>query len=453
MTLTTHWFTGWESGNPLQGAVNNTPGALQDLWEWAGSFGSGSLEDADASSTLVRSGRFAYRIAKIGLADSVKFRGHFTPRPGANKWQFWPMGWILEGFAAPANLSNADQYVIARFTDQKTPTDGNKYLGFGFEIVDKDASPITYKPIVFEFNNNDSIAASHAGSVLSVGTTQHFAVVRVDDTSGVTRWFIDGSLDGGSFTAGPTGFTFHEEAISQNSFVGGKGSDAGADLIYDDWASLSNDTLTGQPVETSYGDILYQPTGNEAGLDDFAGSPQAVAKYHNWCNKNRDDASPTDDENTPTAANDYQVSDLADEAGGGGQTVLGVRGIWVCEGGGPFEDALERHTLAARTTGAIKDVALGVQPGNGAWWMGYNMHQTPESTSWGSGATAWAKLNDLDAGVKAEDTTDVQEFYVHAWGKSLTRPSKTPTLTPPMLPALGRRRQYYPRIGAPIASY
>lgn len=408
------WGCGWEGGKLTGPPAVSLEFWAQDCWNTVG-FTGDIFQDADASPPRPpRSGRYAIWWAPAGVADgALFFVGDLVARSA--QYIYYCVGFKLSHFDAPSNLQVNDIYRVTRCA--QTVALGSPYIGHVIQITQITPS-ILFKCIAVNYDGAGAYA-SGAGSGTTTFAPGHadwiWFVIRLNTTTQATAIFVNDTNEGtGDATAGGV---WNGEMLPQSGLTSGKGTDAYAQFIYDDFCVAESTLDTDAPPITT-GIVMYQPDADD-GNTWTVWEGDSINRYRNWDDEN-DEAPLPFDRNAPTASGQDQTGTVKDEASG---IVEAVRIIWA-----PLLGYPTLNSCLAKTSGASY-VNLGV--GVGAYWGGRHMWRTPEAVSWTT-----ALFNSLKAGLRSGvniEAADVDKFYPMAIGQSLVRPAKTPA------PAVGQR--------------
>jgi len=375
---------------------------------WAGLPAGGSLQTG-------KNGQWAYKPATLGLSDPMYVTGHYETR---TKDYICYYGYCqFNDVTDPTKLTTNDQYSVARMLTDNT---GGGPLPTTFLELRARWTKGTPNSVALQVTQGNNSTGKKLSSYYAVPTNWLYWAIRIKPSDHTGEFFIANGTPWtlasvGTFTM-DTGTSYPEAPpIPCTLFKGGgKGSDAGLNVIDDDFI-VSEMDAGDAPVNHIQG-ILYQPDCNVENA--------WTGDYRDVDDENDSTVTGTDSlEIVPTATGDRETFRFKTEPSG---TVMGVRLSFELAQMGTT------HTLSAFILGAANrkewtNPAKGYTPSPFPsvyrCFAGRQLLETPEPTP-----VAWtlAKFNDLRAGLQAINSSDdCGEFYAIAIGTGLTRPTAT----------------------------
>ena len=427
MALSSLWQSGgWEHGYPrchVGDSQDDNAAYNSIMWKNGGS------SDGAVTSPSPRTGRYCTRPAPAGFGLATLFTGHYVAR--TDGFVFWVVPVLMSGWTG-GSRSSGDDYVFARFVNNWNGS-GSQYLGLGCAIVDATAGTWRFSLQLYNAVGTLNTAEVLNGAAVRTPSSSlwYFVLVEQEISTRITKIYVDGSQDGGSYTA-PAGVYQNACILPDNRFLSGKGNEANPRWAFDDWGAWQGSVAADRPASAQCEQRLYQPVGDLL----TPWTPSGIGSHYQHVDNERTGAAceAGDDYVTPGAASQRETWDIGDDPDPGASAApLHVTLAWAEErtGGGATP-----HSPVAKLSGdASYDTSLGKGTGGptgGTYcWAGSQMPTAPNA----NGAWNVTKLNQLQAGLDSIDTVRVEEFYAIACGANLTQP---PANSCPA--AAGRRR-------------
>lgn len=393
---------GWEAG------VDQNPGRYAGTDGWQDCFRSAALPTVLSAGQ--RSGKYVVRWPTG--ENAYGFYGDYVAR--SQDWMFYCIGVLVEQFSGTPTVGAV--YILAR--GAHTPSNpGYTHVGIGLG-VNAVGPPVQVTFQIIKFNADGSYNSTQGATTvftLPMGSW-HWVVLACRASTLETRLYVDGVQD--ATTTALSGTPFDSRLSPASGFVGGKGSDSGLSMKFDDFCTCDGADWTDLPP-TNTAVILHQPN-QDVTPNQWTPSPGQGSHFRNWDDENDDLADyQSADCLTPTGAGTREFMNVVDKNAAG--TVEGCRTVFDVNKNYP-------HRVYGKTSGGSWiDLGLGV-PNSGAptgdnWvWAGRQMATTPE-------AAAWTNILFDQLQVGLEQGGAVVECYalsVMAVGPGLTMPTANP---------------------------